>query len=85
MIYRFEILTDNDEAYEGWAHNSDEMREKARAQLPPGVDFEVFLSAIPFQNMTLAMYRDCVAHELPDYIISELDKKIGDVRTKWAV
>lgn len=85
MIYRFEIITDTDERYEEWAHNPDEMREKFRSAFPTVRGFEVFLSRIPFENLTFNMYQDCVAAELPEMTIAELDRKIGKLIEKWRI
>lgn len=57
MIYRFGMLTDSGEVYEGWAHNPEEMRVRAASQLPPKTDFEVFLTDVPDDCIDMSLER----------------------------
>lgn len=57
MIYRFGILTDDGEVYEGWAHNPEEMQQKAKDQLPEGTDFEVFLTDVDPDAIDMSLGR----------------------------
>lgn len=78
MIYRFEILTEEN-VYEGWAHTPEEMSEKFSAEYP-NVDHEVFpnrnkLCSINAPKMlTLSEYRTYCASGLSDRKIMEIDQ-----------
>lgn len=76
MMIRFEAMTDIGAIYEGYAHNSEEARQKVKDQLPEGTRFEVFFGSHAPQFLTFEQFQQCRDLRLPDSVILRFDQRL---------
>lgn len=81
MIYRFQILSEKG-LFEGWAHDSDEMKAKFQAEHPG--DCYVFLYGNAPINLPFRYYKVAVERGLSKDQIAVLDAIFGDIEADIA-